>query len=375
MLSLIDLATKLIQCPSLTPDDAGCQPMIADYLTPLGFHCEAMRFDDVDNLFARYGKNAPLLVFAGHTDVVPTGPLTEWKYPPFAAQIDHEYLYGRGASDMKAAIAAMLFAVNKFLSNTPQFNGSIGFLITSDEEGAAINGTRKVIELLQKRGEKIDYCIIGEPSSDHQIGDQIRVGRRGSLHGKLLVRGKQGHVAHPHLAINPIHISLMALHELAQKEWDQGNEHFPKTTFQITNIHSGTGASNVIPGVLEVLFNFRFSTAVTVDQLQKETHAILHKYGLNFEVYWHIGGEPFLTKSGKLIAATQKCIKEIAGLDVNLSTGGGTSDGRFIAPTGTEVLELGVSHATAHQIDECVKIADLEVLADIYHAILTQLLR
>lgn len=368
--SVITLAQQLLACPSITPNDAGCQTILRARLEQAGFQCESMQFADVDNLWARYGTKAPLLVFAGHTDVVPTGPLSQWTSPPFQPTIRDGYLYARGTSDMKGAIAAMLVAAEQFLATHPDFPGSIGFLLTSDEEGPAINGTVKVMETLQKRAEKIDYCLIGEPSSDTSIGDQIRVGRRGSLHCKLTVYGKQGHVAHPHLAINPIHMATPALHELATTEWDKGNEYYPPTTFQISNIHGGTGAANVIPPEINLLCNFRFSTAVTVKELQQRTETILHKHGLTFDVEWNVSAQPFLTKKGKLISVTQQAIQEVTGLTTKLSTGGGTSDGRFIATTGTEVVELGVSNATAHHINECVKTEDLMALAEIYHKIL-----
>lgn len=375
MSDLIHLLKELIACPSVSPDDAGCQKIIAERLARLGFECESMRFGDVDNLWARYGKHAPLVVFAGHTDVVPPGPIEDWTSLPFQPDIREGFLYGRGACDMKSAVAAMVIAAEKFVQQNPRFTGSLAFLITSDEEAAAIHGTRKVIEVLQARGEKIDYCIVGEPSSETHVGDQIRIGRRGSLHGHLTIHGKQGHVAHPHLAKNPIHLCLPALHEIAQTEWDKGNESFPFTTFQITNIHSGTGAANVIPGHLEVMFNFRFSTAVTVQELQQRTQDILHKHGLTFDLKWNVGGEPFLTQKGVLIAATQLAIQEVAGLDTRLSTGGGTSDGRFIAPTGAKVVELGVSHATAHQVNECVRVEDVKILVKIYERLLKILMR
>lgn len=367
------LAKKLMSCPSVTPHDAGCQTMIADRLEALGFVCEPMRFGEVDNLWARHGTQAPLIVFAGHTDVVPTGPLDEWTSPPFEPEIRDGKLYGRGASDMKGGIAAMIVATENFLRGNPNFKGSIAFLLTSDEEGPAIDGTKKVIDVLQQRDVKIDYCIVGEPSTDTKIGDQIRVGRRGSLHSTLQIHGKQGHVAHPQHAKNPIHLSALALHELSHTEWDKGNEHYPPTTFQISNIHAGTGAANVIPGHLEILMNFRFSTAVTIEQLQQRTTDLLKKHGLHFDLDWRVGAEPFLTQQGKLIAATQAAIKTVTGLDVNLSTGGGTSDGRFIAPTGAEVIELGVSHATAHHINEWINVADLETLTLIYQTILGNL--
>jgi succinyl-diaminopimelate desuccinylase len=371
----LELAKALITRPSVTPNDAGCQELISKRLTAAGFHCESMRFGDVDNLWARYGRQTPLIVFAGHTDVVPTGPESEWQSPPFEPAIRDGYLYGRGAADMKGAIAAMLIAAEKFIQSQPQFHGSIAFLITSDEEGPAVNGTAKVMETLQKRGENIDYCIIGEPSSDQTIADQIRIGRRGSLHGRLRIHGKQGHVAHPHLAINPIHTSVLALHELASAEWDKGNEYYPPTTFQISNLHSGTGAANVIPGHLDALFNFRFSTAVTIVELQQRSEAILKKYGLKYDVDWQIGAEPFLTKKGNLIAAVEDAVRNITGRSTRLSTGGGTSDGRFIAPTGTEVVELGTLNATAHHINECVKTEDLHTLEIIYNKILHTIFR
>lgn len=375
MNDLIPLLEQLIACPSLTPNDAGCQKIISERLTQRGFHCEFMSFEDVDNLWARYGQKTPLVVFAGHTDVVPTGPLSDWQSQPFKPTVREEFLYGRGAADMKGALAAMIIAAENFVRENANFSGSLAFLITSDEEGPAINGTRKVLDALKARGEKIDYCVIGEPSSINEAGDQIRIGRRGSFHGKLVIHGKQGHVAHPHLAINPIHQAVLALHELAETVWDKGNENFPPTTFQITNIHGGTGATNVIPGHLEVLFNFRFSTAVTVQELAARTEAILNKHHLKYDIEWMLGGEPFLTRKGKLIDATQQAIKKIVGLDTKLSTGGGTSDGRFIAPTGAEVVELGTLHATAHHVNENVKIEDVRKLAAIYNQLLTILLR
>lgn len=373
-LSVTALAKELIACPSITPNDAGCQQIIAKRLTSLGFQCETMHFGDVHNLWARLGTQAPLLVFAGHTDVVPPGRETDWTSSPFKPEIRHGYLYGRGATDMKGALAAMIIAVEEFLQHKRSWGpGSLAFLITSDEEGQAINGTKKVIETLLSRQEKIDYCIIGEASSDQQIGDQIRIGRRGSLHGKMQVHGKQGHVANPQMAHNPIHHTAIALYELAQHIWDDGNEHYPPTTFQITNIHSGTGAVNVIPGHLEALFNFRFSTASTVAALQHATEAILKKHHLNYELNWDVSAHPFISQQGKLISIAQQVIFDLLGLQTRLSTGGGTSDGRFIAPTGAEVIELGVTNATAHQVDECVKIKDLKILADIYQHIISLL--
>lgn len=367
----IELTKELIALSSITPDDNGCQALLIKRLEKIGFTCESMPSNGVDNLWARYGTASPLFVFAGHTDVVPTGPEEDWNTPPFKPTLSDGFLYGRGASDMKGGIAAMVTAAETFVQANPNFTGSIAFLITSDEEGPSLHGTRYVMQVLKERGIKIDYCIVGEPSSDTYLGDQIRVGRRGSLHGKAIIHGKQGHVAHPHLAVNPIHLGILALHELAHTEWDKGNNDFPPTTFQITNLHSGTGATNVIPGHLEAVFNFRFSTAITVEELQQRTESILKNSGLGFEIEWKVGAEPFLTNHGKLISYTKQAIKEISGRDVRLSTGGGTSDGRFIAPTGAELVELGVSHATAHHVNECVRAEELPMLSEIYQRILS----
>jgi succinyl-diaminopimelate desuccinylase len=373
MSATLELTQALINRPSLTPDDAGCQDLIGKRLSELQFHLEPMRFGEVDNLWARHGNKAPLVVFAGHTDVVPTGPRENWKSDPFEPTIRDGYLFGRGAADMKSGLAAMIVAAESFIRKNPAYPGSIAFLITSDEEGPSIDGTQKVIAELVKRNEKIDYCIIGEAGSDKQLGDQVRVGRRGSLHGKLSIHGKQGHVANPHLADNPIHRGLMALHEIATEVWDQGNDYFPATTLQISNIHAGTGATNVIPGDLDVLFNFRFSTAVTVAQLKERVEKILQRHQLNFDLQWDLSGHPFLTKQGKLISMTQEAIKELTGLDTHLSTGGGTSDGRFIAPTGAEVVEIGPCNTTVHQINENVNIQDLDKLTAIYERLLEKL--
>lgn len=370
MSAVIALSEALMRCPSVTPDDAGCQQIIKETLSPLGFACESMPFADVTNLWARYGTQGPLLVFAGHTDVVPPGPSEDWQSAAFAPEIRDGYLFGRGASDMKSAIAAMLVATQRFLSAYPEFEGSIAFLITSDEEAKAIHGTRKVLEALAAKDITIDYAVVGEPSSDQTVGDQIRIGRRGSLHGKLVAHGKQGHVAHPHLAHNPIHHAMAALHALAHTEWDQGNVDFPPTTLQITNINAGTGAANVIPGHLAALFNFRFSTAVTVAGLKERVHALLDDHGLKYDLEWEVGADPFLTHRGTLVSATQAAIQTVTGNTVKLSTGGGTSDARFIAKTGAEVVELGVSHATAHHVNECVRVSDVEALVQIYEALL-----
>lgn len=370
MTLLLPLITSLLACPSITPDDAGCQNIISKRLAMYDFNVEEMNINDVKNIWLRYGDKGPLFVFVGHTDVVPTGPVNDWTSPPFQPTERDGYLFGRGVADMKGAIAAMVIAIEKFITVHPHFPGSIGLLLTSDEEGPAVDGTRKVVEKLIARNEKIDYCIIGEPSSNQQLGDQIRVGRRGSLHGDLTIHGVQGHVAHPHRAENPIHKSLLTLHELAQVTWDEGSTEFPPTTFQITNINAGTGALNVIPGHLNVIFNFRFGNATTIESLKQRTKALLALQGLKYDLHWEVGADPFLTHQGKLIQATKEAIHNVTGLDTVLSTGGGTSDGRFIAPTGAEVVELGVSNATAHHVNECVKTKDLEELTKIYYRIL-----
>lgn len=374
MSETLELTKQLISQPSVTPNDAGCQAIIAERLQKVGFHIENLRFGEVDNLWARRGKEAPLFVFAGHTDVVPTGPVDAWNSHPFTPTVREEFLYGRGAADMKSGIATMVIAAENFIRHHPDFKGSIAFLITSDEEGPSIDGTKKVIETLNKRNEKIDYCIIGEASCEKMIGDQVRIGRRGSLSGKLTIFGKQGHVAFPEHANNPIHAAASALDDLTAEIWDTGNESFPPTSFQISNIHAGTGALNVIPGILEIHFNFRFGTVVTAEELQQRVTKILEKYQLNFDLQWNLSGHPFLTKQGKLIAATQSAIKEATGLDVKLSTGGGTSDGRFIAPTGAEVVELGPCNASVHQVNEHVRISDLDKLSGLYQKILLKLM-
>ncbi|MHB1948817.1 MAG: succinyl-diaminopimelate desuccinylase [Gammaproteobacteria bacterium] len=374
MSATLELVKQLIACPSITPDDAGCQTIITDRLKKAGFNIEPMRFEDVDNLWARYGTSSPLIVFAGHTDVVPPGPFDEWRSDPFRPTEKEGYLYGRGAADMKSGLAAMVVAAENFVRNHPSFPGSIAFLITSDEEGPRnANGTKKVIEVLESRNEKINYCIIGEASSEKLLGDQIRVGRRGSVSGKLMIHGKQGHVAFPHLAENPIHSSAAAIDELTKITWDKGNDFFPPTTFQISNIHAGTGAMNVIPGLLEIDFNFRFSTAITLDELQRRFVEVFMNHSLNFDLKWEISGQPFLTHHGKLITTTEQVIKEITGLNTHLSTGGGTSDGRFIAPTGAEVIELGPVNKTVHQVNEHVRMEDLDILTRIYEKILENL--
>ena len=370
----LELSRALIARPSVTPDDQGCQQLLAERLQALGFVIEHLRFGDVDNLWARHGSDAPLFVFAGHTDVVPPGPLDEWASAPFDPVIRDGYLYGRGAADMKSSIAAMVTACERFMVEHADHRGSIAFLITSDEEGPSVNGTVKVIETLQARNEQIDWCLVGEPSSKEQTGDIIKNGRRGSLNGILEIRGKQGHVAYPQLADNPIHRAAPALAELAAVEWDAGNEFFPPTTFQISNIKAGSGTENVIPGLLQVLFNLRFSTESTAASIQSRVEEILTRHRLDYELNWKLSGAPFLTPAGELVDAARSAIQSTAGLEPRLSTSGGTSDGRFIAPTGAQVLELGPVNATIHQINECVNIAELDRLTAIYEGILKQLL-
>ena len=370
----LELAQQLIDRPSVTPDDAGCQALMIDRLKAIGFDIEPLRFGDVDNVWARRGTAKPLLVFAGHTDVVPTGPLEDWDSPPFQPEIRDGMLYGRGAADMKGSLAAMVTACERFVAGHPQHRGSIAFLITSDEEGPATDGTVKVVEHLEARDEKIDWCIVGEPSSTEQVGDVIKNGRRGSLNGHLIVNGTQGHVAYPALAENPIHRVAPALAELCATTWDRGNDFFPPTTFQISNIHSGTGATNVIPGQAEVVFNFRFSTEVTEAQLRNRVESVLDKHGLDYQLDWRLSGQPFLTAEGALVDAVRQAIARYTGKQTALSTAGGTSDGRFIAPTGAQVVELGPINATIHKVNECVRVADLDTLSDIYEGALEILL-
>lgn len=370
----LQLALELISRQSVTPEDDGCQPLMIDRLQALGFQVEKLRFADVDNFWAVHGSSGPLLCFAGHTDVVPTGPLAQWQTPPFEPTLVDGMLYGRGAADMKGSLAAMVTACERFVAEHPDHSGRIAFLITSDEEGIASNGTVKVVEWLQQRDEKISWCVVGEPSSSERAGDVIKNGRRGSLGGTLLVKGVQGHVAYPHLANNPIHAAAPALAELAATQWDQGNEFFPATSFQVSNIKAGTGATNVIPGELEAIFNFRFSTELTEQDLREKTTAILDRHSLDYQLQWNLSGQPFLTAAGPLVDATVAAIKESSGLDTQLSTAGGTSDGRFIAPTGTQVIELGPVNATIHKVNECVRAADLDTLSSMYEGILKRLL-
>ena len=370
----LTLSLDLLRRPSVTPVDYDCQTLMAERLKQVDFKIESMRFEDVDNLWARRGTQEPVFCFAGHTDVVPTGKLEDWNTEPFVPEIKDGKLYGRGSADMKTALAAMVVATERFVKKHPDHKGSIAYLITSDEEGPAKNGTVKVIETLENRNEKIKWCLVGEPSSTDRLGDIVKNGRRGSLNAKLTVQGKQGHVAYPHLAKNPIHLATKAIDELCNTVWDEGNEYFPATSFQISNIHAGTGATNVIPHTLEVTFNFRYCTEVTADELKTRVLEILDRYNLQYDIEWNHSGQPFITPVGDLVKATQTAIKSVCGYDTQLSTSGGTSDGRFIAPTGAQVIELGVLNATIHQVNEHVNVDELEPLAEIYERILVELL-
>jgi len=371
----LELTKQLISRQSVTPEDDGCQQLMTDRLVKAGFNIQPLPFEDVDNFWAIRGESGPILCFAGHTDVVPSGPESSWQSPPFEPTVKDGVLTGRGAADMKGSLAAMVVAVENFVANNPNHPGRIAFLITSDEEGIAANGTVKVVEWLKQQNTIPEYCLVGEPSSSEKCGDTIKNGRRGSLGCKLRVLGKQGHVAYPHLADNPIHNVAPALAELANTEWDRGNDFFPATSFQVSNINGGTGATNVIPGELDIVFNFRFSTEVTEQQLRETTEAILNKHQLNYEIDWHLSGQPFLTAEGELVDAAVSAVKQVTGLDTLLSTAGGTSDGRFIAPMGTQVVELGPVNATIHQINECVAVADLDRLTAIYESLLENLFK
>lgn len=372
----LQLACDLIRRPSVTPVDADCQKLMMQRLGAAGFALEPMRIEEVDNFWARHGQGeGPVLCFAGHTDVVPTGPVAAWQVEPFNALIDeHGMLCGRGAADMKGSLAAMVVAAERFVADYPNHRGALTFLITSDEEGPAHHGTKAVVERLKARNERLDWCIVGEPSSTTLVGDVVKNGRRGSLGGTLTVRGKQGHVAYPHLAKNPIHLAAPALAELAAEHWDHGNDFFPPTSFQVSNLNSGTGATNVIPGDLTAIFNFRFSTESTVEGLQQRVATILDKHGLDWHIDWALSGLPFLTEPGALLDAVSASIKAVTGRDTQPSTSGGTSDGRFIATMGTQVVELGPVNATIHQVDERVLASDLDVLTDIYYHTLIKLL-
>ena len=373
----LELTKQLIRAESISPADAGCQKLIAQFLADLGFDIEHMPFGEVDNLWAtrtQGNTSGPVFVFAGHTDVVPPGPLGEWQTDPFEPVVKGDTLYGRGAADMKGSLAAMLTGVQRYLEARKEYKGTIAFLITSDEEADAINGTAKVVEELKNRDTPITWCIVGEPSSREQLGDVVRVGRRGSLNAILTIKGQQGHIAYPDDASNPIHAALQALSDLVAMKWDGGNNYFPPTSMQISNMHGGTGVNNVIPGEMNVLFNFRYSTESTLESLKSVTIEILEKYDFKYQIDWSLSGEPFITEGGELIPVVQSCIKESVGVETELSTSGGTSDGRFIAPYGAQVVELGPCNKTIHKIDECVSIKELQQLSRIHSAILQKIL-
>jgi succinyl-diaminopimelate desuccinylase len=374
MPNTLALTCDLMSRASVSPTDSGCQALMGERLAALGFRIENLRFGDVDNFWARRGVDGPLFCFAGHTDVVPPGPLEEWHSDPFTPVIRDGVLYGRGAADMKSGLAAMVTACEDFVGRHPDHRGSIAFLITSDEEGPSIDGTKRVVEVLKSRRESIDWCLVGEPSSESVLGDTIKIGRRGSLSGRLTVHGIQGHIAYPQFADNPIHALAPALAELASRTWDRGNEHFQPTTFQVSNIAAGTGAPNVIPGELKARFNLRFSTEQTVESLQATVAGILAKHGVKHTLDWFISGYPFLTAPGTLSEAAARAVKEELDMTAKLSTGGGTSDGRFIAPLGAQVIELGVVNATIHKANECVRVEDIERLRRTYRRTLEILL-
>jgi succinyl-diaminopimelate desuccinylase len=368
------LSQELIRKPSVSPEDHGCLKLIAERLQAVGFRIERMPFGPVENLWAVHGDARPLLCFAGHTDVVPTGPREEWHSDPFEPVVRDGVLYGRGAADMKSGVAAMVTAAERFIRRRPKHTGALAFLLTSDEEGPSVDGTRRVIEVLQSRGEKIDWCLVGEPSSTDALGDTVKIGRRGSLSGKLTVHGVQGHVAYPHLADNPVHAVAPALAELAARVWDRGNEYFQPTSFQVSNISAGTGAPNVIPGELKARFNIRFSTEQTVEKLQQTVAEVLNRHKVNYTLEWFVSGQPFFTPPGRLSEAVGQAIHEKVGRKPELSTTGGTSDGRFIAPTGAQVVELGVINASIHKVNECVRVADVATLSAMYERVMELLL-
>ncbi|ULJ70057.1 succinyl-diaminopimelate desuccinylase [Wielerella bovis] len=371
----LSLAKQLLSEQSITPDDKNCQKIIAERLQKIGFTIEEMYFGQTKNIWARLGNTAPVVCFAGHTDVVPTGDVSQWTFDPFTPTEHNGKLYARGTADMKTAIACFVTACERFVAQNPDFSGSLALLITSDEEGDAHDGTTKVVDALKQRGELIDYCIVGEPTAVHVLGDTLKNGRRGSLSGSLTVQGKQGHIAYPHLAHNPIHAAAPALAELAETEWDTGNAYFPATSFQISNINGGTGATNVIPATVNVKFNFRFPTEQTEDSLKQRVHAILDKYGLTYDLVWSLSGNPFLTEAGKLTAVAQQAIGEICGVQTELSTTGGTSDGRFIKAIARELIELGFVNATIHQIDEHISLDDIPKLSAVYEKMMIELLK
>lgn len=374
MTGTLELAKALIARRSLTPDDAGCQEILIERLEKTGFIVERMRFGNVDNFWARRGIDSPVVVFAGHTDVVPSGPAESWFSPPFEPTIRDEMLFGRGAADMKTSVAAFITAIEAFVEDHPDHAGSIALLITSDEEGVAVDGTVRVVEALQARGETLDYCIVGEPTSNKLVGDMIKNGRRGSLSGTLIVQGIQGHIAYPHLVKNPIHMAAPAIAELSTTTWDNGNQYFPPTSWQISNINGGTGATNVVPGTVEILFNFRFSTASTEQELKDRVHAILDKHNVKYDLQWELSGKPYLTPKGSLVEAISHAIEQSYGITPELSTSGGTSDGRFIADICPQVIEFGPLNATIHKLNECVAVADIEPLKLTYQRTLENLL-
>ena len=370
----LELTQDLISRNSVTPVDAGCQDVMARRLAAIGFEIEPLRYGNVENLWAVRGHSGPVLCLAGHTDVVPTGPLEEWRTDPFVPTIRDGYLYGRGAADMKSGLAAMVTATEDFVAERPDHPGRIAFLITSDEEGPSVDGTKKVVETLAARQQRIDYCLVGEPSSERRIGDTIKVGRRGSLSGRLTVHGVQGHVAYPQLAENPVHMLAPALAELTSRVWDQGNEYFQPTTFQISNLNAGTGAPNVIPGELKARFNLRYSPVQTLDELKETVEGVLRKHGVRYSLEWYVSGEPFYTPPGPLSNAAVESIRELTGEAPKLTTGGGTSDGRFIAPLGAQVVELGVVNSTIHKVNECVRVEDIDLLHAMYLGVMRRLL-
>ncbi|HUX72873.1 MAG TPA: succinyl-diaminopimelate desuccinylase [Steroidobacteraceae bacterium] len=374
MSATLELTKALIERPSVSPADGGCQALLIERLEASGFRVERLPFGPVENFWAKRGAGGPLFCFAGHTDVVPTGPRADWRTDPFAAVVEDGFLYGRGAADMKSGLAAMLTASEEFVAARPRHRGTIAFLITSDEEGPSIDGTRRVVEVLKSRGEAIDWCLVGEPSSERELGDTIKIGRRGSLSGRLAVRGVQGHVAYPESADNPVHAFAPALAELAARRWDQGNAHFQPTTFQVSNLAAGTGAPNVIPGELTARFNVRFSTEQTVDSIKATVEEILRRHKVEHSLSWFVSGQPFLTPPGVLSDAAARAVREQLGRSAQLSTGGGTSDGRFIAPLGAQVIELGVVNATIHKVNECVRVADVDRLRGLYRRTLELLL-
>ena len=367
---VIELALELIRRASVTPEDSGCQQLIAERLEKIGFRAKHMCFDEVDNLWITHGDGAPSLIYVGHTDVVPTGPLGNWTSDPFQPEIRDGFLYGRGAADMKGSIASMVTAMERFVTDHADHRGTIGMLITSDEEGPAVNGTRRVVDYLNANNIRIDWCLVGEPTCTRKLGDVIKNGRRGSLGADLHVYGAQGHVAYPQHASNPVHLVSPALAELANTTWDNGNEFYPPTSFQVSNINAGTGADNVIPGHVDIMFNFRFCTESTHEELRNRVEAILDKHQLSYDIEWKLSGEPFLTPRGKLLDTVIAAVREVAGIEPEISTSGGTSDGRFIAPTGAEVIELGPVNCTIHKIDESVEVDDLLTLSEIYEQIL-----